>query len=102
MDSGIGSRRRDSVGRELLVVARAEADAASAGREIGNGPAKDLAARIGMDPHVAEGTPGQGQGANQFLRGTAESGVRESVAGSGDFHSPWSTSGAGCDRSAGR
>ena len=38
---------------------------------------EDARARAGMDPHVAEGPPRQGQGAHHVLRGAAQSGDAE-------------------------
>ena len=48
---------------------------------------KTLAARAGVDPHVAQGPPGQGQGAHQRLREPAEPGQRAAATGPGDLHS---------------
>ncbi len=53
LDSRALSGRRDPVGGELLLVARAEAAAAGAGGEAGLGPAEDLAAGARVGAHVA-------------------------------------------------
>src|SRR5213596_245023 len=55
MDFGIRSRSWNPVGRKLLIVARAKANPASAGREDRNAAPENAGARIGMDSHVAKG-----------------------------------------------
>ena len=62
------------VGRQLLVVAGAEAGAPGARREGGEQAAADPGARAGVDPHVAPGAAGEGQGAPQRVRGSAAPG----------------------------
>ena len=75
LDSRARSRHGHSVGRQLLVVARAEAEAARASkRSPRRKRQRTLAARAGMDPDVAARAPGQGQGAPQRLRGPAQGG----------------------------
>src|SRR5882724_2013789 len=95
MDPGTGSRRRHSLGRELLVVARTETAAAGSGRKVGDRSAEDAAARARVDPHVAEGPSGERKGAHQFLRGHAEPGIGEGVAGPRDLYSTGPAAGAG-------
>ena len=46
----------------------------------------DAGARAGMDPHVAQGAPGQGQGARHRLREPAQPGSRAAPRGAGDLH----------------
>ena len=71
LDSRARSRTRHSVGGQLLVVARAEAEPPGAGRE-GRDPAPaDARARARMDPHVAARAAGEGQGASQRVRRAA-------------------------------
>ena len=65
---------RHPVGRQLLVVARAEAAAARARREGRVEAPAHAAARARVDPHVAPRPPGQGQGAPQRLRAAAQRG----------------------------
>src|SRR5437867_13009755 len=86
LDSRTGSWSGNSVGRELLFVARAKEDASATGREIPNRKTENTRAGIGMDSNVAEGTTRQRQGAYQFLRSIAESGNRETCAGTRDFY----------------
>ena len=64
LDRGAGH----SLGRQLLVLARAEEGPARRGRESRLGPAEDARARTGMDPHGAPGPAGQEQGPHQGLR----------------------------------
>src|SRR5207244_12374223 len=71
MDPGTGSRPWNSMARQLLVVARAEADPIAAGRENGNAAPEDPRAGTGMDSHVAERPARKGKGAPQFLRNLA-------------------------------
>ena len=91
LDPRARSRVRDSVGGELLVVARAEADAARAGREGGDQAPAHARARTRVDPHVAARAPGQGQGATQRLRGHAERGNDEEDRPGRDLHRARST-----------
>ena len=72
LDRGAG----DSVEGELLVVAGAEEGAAGGRGEAGIGAAEGAGARAGMGPAVAEGAPGQEQGAHQGVRGDAQPGRR--------------------------
>ena len=74
LDPRARSRQRHSVGGQLLVVARAEAAAAGARGEVREPAPAHAAARAGLDPHVAAGPPGQGQGAPQRLRAAAQRG----------------------------
>ena len=74
LDPRARSRQRHSVGRQLLVVARAEAAAARARGEVREPAPAHAAARAGVDPPVAAGPPGQGQGAPQRLRAAAQRG----------------------------
>ena len=87
---------RHSVGRQLLVLARAEAAAARAGREAGDQAAAHARARARMDPHVAARPPGEGQGAPQRLRGPAQGRNRPEDRPGRDLHSArargWATS----------
>ncbi len=76
LDPRARSRPRHPVGRELLVLAGAEAGPAAAGREGGVEAPAHAAARAGLDPDVAAGAPGQGQGATQRLRGPRQPGDR--------------------------
>ena len=59
--------RGHSLGRQLLVLAGAEAGAAGAGREILAGAAEVAAARTGVGAHGPACTAGQEQGAHQGL-----------------------------------
>ena len=72
LDPRARSRLGHSLGRELLVVARAEAGTARAGGEVRDQAPAHAGARARVDPHVAARAPGQGQGAPQRLRGHAE------------------------------
>ena len=74
LDPRARSRQRHSVGRQLLVVARAEAAAAGARGEVREPAPAHAAARAGVDPPVAPGPPGQGQGPPQRLRAAAQRG----------------------------
>ena len=47
---------------------------------------QDPGARAGVDPHVAQGAPGQGQGPRHRLREPAQPGVREAPRRPGDLH----------------
>ena len=47
---------------------------------------KTLAARAGVDPHVAQGAAGQGQGARHRLREAAQPGDRAAPRGAEDLH----------------
>src|SRR5437899_6368675 len=95
MDSGIGPRPWNSVGRELLVVARAKANAASTGRKDRNPTAEDPRAGTGMDSHVTQRTACEGKSTHQFLRSSAQSGNGEARAGSRNLYSPRAPAGAG-------
>ncbi len=74
LDRGLGH----SLGRQLLVVARAEAEAAAArGKDRIEAPAHaGPRARVGADG--AQGPSGQGQGAPQGLRGVCSARIRRS------------------------
>src|SRR5437870_12341223 len=77
LDSRTGSWSGNSVGRELLFVARAKEDSPATGREIRNRKTENILAGIGRDSNVTEGTTRQRQGAYQFVRSTDKSGNRE-------------------------
>ena len=74
LDPRARSRQRHPVGRQLLRLAGAEAEAPAAGREGREQAAAHAAARARLDSHVAARAPGQGQGAPQRLRGAARRG----------------------------
>ena len=74
LDSGARSRSRHPVGRQLFVLAGAETESPAAGGEGGDAKAANARARAGVDSHVAQGAPGEGQGAPQRLRGAAARG----------------------------
>ncbi len=86
LDSRARSRPRHSLGRQLLVVARAEAEPPAAGREGRDAQAADARARARMDPHVAARAPGQGQGAAERLRRPAARGIDAEDRDRGDLH----------------
>src|SRR2546422_9743080 len=98
MDSRTRSRPRNSVGRELFVVARAEAGPLATGREDGDRSSEDASAGTGLDPDVAEGTPCKRQGSDQFIRSAAKPGNRKGGAGARDLHSTRTAPGSGCNR----
>ena len=75
------------VGRQLLRLARAEAAAAGAGREAGDEAPANAAARAGLDPDVAAGAAGQGQGAPERLRAAARRGHGREDRSCRDLHS---------------
>ena len=77
LDSRTRPRQGHSLRGQLLVLAGAEAEAARAGRPRGRRASAHAGARAGMDRGLAEGAPGQIQGALPALRGTAEAGQRE-------------------------
>ena len=62
------------VGRQLLVVARAEAERLAQEEKAETQAAADARARARVDPHVAARAPGEGQGAPERLRGAAARG----------------------------
>ena len=74
LDSRARPRPRHPLGRQLLLVARAEVEPPAAGREGRNPQAADAGARARVDPHVAARPPVEGQGAAQRLRGAAARG----------------------------
>ncbi len=67
-------------------LARAEAAAARARREVGNQAAAHAPARTRVDPDVAARAPGQGQGAPQRVRATAGRRHRRSARSRRDLH----------------
>ena len=75
VDPRARSRPRHPVGRELLVLAGAEAESPAAGRKGRDEKAAHARARARMDSHVAAGAAGEGQGASERLRGPAARGV---------------------------
>ena len=68
LDRGV----RDSVGRELHLVARSEANAARDGGEAGVGAAADAGARARVGADVAACAPGEDQGAHSEVRGARD------------------------------
>src|SRR5436190_23755764 len=99
MDIGVGPCARNSLGRELLLMARAKADTAPAGGKNGDTAAENARARTGMDSHVAERQARQRQGAYQFLRSATESGSRKTGTRVGNLYSTGTAVGPGRDRS---
>ena len=65
-----------SLGRQLLVLARAKAGPAGPGRKGRLRPAEIASARTGVDSHGAAGPTGQEQGPHQGLRGTVRPALR--------------------------
>ncbi len=86
LDPRARSRQRHPVGRQLLVVARAEAAAAGAGGEVREPAPAHAAARAGLDPAVAASPPGQGQGPPQRLRAAAQRGPAAEDRQGRDLH----------------
>ena len=86
LDSRARSRPRHSVGRQLLVVARAEVEPPAAGGEGRDAQAADARARARMDPHVAARAPVERQGAPQRLRGAAARGEHQEDRDRRDLH----------------
>ena len=74
VDPRARSRLRHSLEGQLLVVARSEAAAARAGREVREQAPEDARARARMDPDVAARPPVERQGATQRLRAAAQRG----------------------------
>jgi hypothetical protein len=72
LDPRARSRLGIPVGRQLLVLAGAEAEPPRAGREEREPAPAHARARAGMDPHVAARAAGEGQGPPQPLRGPAQ------------------------------
>ncbi len=72
--------------RQLFFLAGAEARAPAPGRDQREQAPGDAGARAGVDPHVAQGAPGQGQGPGDRLRAPAEPGDRDPPRGPGDLH----------------
>ena len=87
MDSGAGPRLRHSLEGQLLVLARSEAAAAGAGREVGDEAPEDAAARARMDSDVAARTPVERQGPPQRLRAAAQRGHGAEDRTGGNLHS---------------
>ena len=77
LDPGAGSRRRDPLGGQLFVVARAEAEAARGRREGRVGAAAHAGARARMGARLAARAPGEVEGASRRLRTAAGGGERE-------------------------
>ena len=76
LDPRARSRRRHSLGGQLLVLAGAEAEASRGRGEDGEHAPAHAAARARVDPAVAARAPGQGQGAPERLRAAARRGDR--------------------------
>src|SRR6476646_9392313 len=74
MDSRARSRRRDSLRRQLQLVARSEAHPAGAGREAGVGATANSGARAGVGADVAARTADQEQGPHPEVRGAGDGG----------------------------
>ena len=87
LDPRARSRRGHPVGRQLLVLARAEAEPPRAGREDREQAPADARARARMDPHVAARAPGQGQGAPQHYEDLLKEETREEDRADRDLHS---------------
>ena len=96
LDPGARSRPRHSVSGQLHRLARTEAGPAGPGRKDREQAPADAAARARLDPDVAAGPPGQGQGPPQRLRAAARRGHRtRSSTGSRSTSRPvraWATS----------
>ena len=75
LDPRARPRLRHPVGGQLLVLARAEGEAARAGGEGGVGPPARARARAGMGAHRAPRAAGEEQGAPRALRGAARRGA---------------------------
>ena len=83
LDRGCGH----PVGRQLLVVARAEGPTARAGREGRRGAAPHARARARVDPHGAARATGEGQGAHHRVRAARRrSGVGRGAPGEAADH----------------
>ncbi len=71
LDPRARPRSRHPLAGQLLLVARAEEQAARGGGEAAQRPRPHPAARARLDPHGPQGAAGQGQGAHQRLREAA-------------------------------
>ena len=87
VDSGARPRPGASVRRQLLLVARAEAEAAGSRREAGQRPAEDARPRAGVGPRVGQGPAGQEQGPHQGLRNDGGRAVRRPAGRAGNSDS---------------
>ena len=87
LDSGARPRPGHPVGRQLLVLARAEAGPAGGRRKAGHRSAEDARPRIGMDSRFGQGPAGQEQGPHPGLRKDGGRAVRRPARRTGNPNS---------------